>query len=68
MTNPKLDEDDQAALNEAFAALATSPAWTEMLKSRNWSDAYLPADEFGAFLAEENARISDALHQAGVLQ
>jgi putative tricarboxylic transport membrane protein len=68
VTHPQLDENDQAALSEAIAALAASPDWAEMLKSRNWSDAYLPADEFGAFLEEENARISDALHQAGVMQ
>lgn len=68
VTNPKLDEDDRAALEATFASLASSPAWAEMLKSRSWSDAYQPAAEFGAFLTEETARISDALHQAGVLQ
>lgn len=68
VTNPKLKDDQQAALKETFAEMAKSPAWAELLKSRNWIDAYQPADEFGAFLKEENARISDALHQAGVLQ
>lgn len=68
VTNPKLKDDQQAALKETFAEMAKSPAWAELLKSRNWIDAYQPANEFGAFLKEENARISDALHQAGVLQ
>lgn len=68
VTNPKLKDDQQAALNEAFAEMAKSPAWAELLASRNWIDAYQPAEEFGAFLKSENARISEALHQAGVLQ
>lgn len=68
VTNPKLDADDQAAIGAAVASLAASPEWAAMLESRSWTEAYLPADEFGAFLKEENARIADALHQAGVLQ
>ncbi len=68
VTNPSLGEDDRAAIEDAFAALATSPAWAEALATRNWTDAFQPADGFGAFLTEETARISDALHQAGVLQ
>lgn len=68
VTNPKLKEADQAALKEAFAALHASPAWAELLKSRTWTDAWLTADEFGAFLTEETARISEALHQAGVVR
>jgi putative tricarboxylic transport membrane protein len=67
VTHPKLDEADRAALDAALAVLATSPAWAETLKSRNWLDAYLPAEEFGKFLEEENTRIEQALQQAGVI-
>lgn len=67
VTHPQLDADERAAVEAAFAALATSPAWAETLKSRNWLDAYLPAEEFGTFLEEENTRIEQALQQAGVI-
>ncbi len=68
VTNQKLKEDQRAALEETFAAMVKSPAWAELLRSRDWIDAYQPADEFGAFLHEENARISEALREAGVVQ
>lgn len=68
VTNSRLKDDQQAALKETFAEMAKSPAWAELLKSRDWIDAWQPADEFGAFLKSENERISEALHQAGVLQ
>lgn len=68
VTHPDLAEEDRTALAEAITAMEASPAWDEALASRNWSDAYLPAAEFDAFLDEETARISDALRQAGVLQ
>ncbi|MFQ8432882.1 Bug family tripartite tricarboxylate transporter substrate binding protein [Amaricoccus sp. W119] len=68
VTSTKLDDDERAALDETIAALVATPAWAELLASRNWQDAYQPADAFGAFLDEESTRIGEALRDAGVVQ
>lgn len=68
VTHPDLGEDERTALDEAVAAMVETPAWAEVLKSRNWENTYAPAADFGTFLADENTRIGDALRQAGVLQ
>lgn len=67
VTHPNLRPADKAALEAAIADMAGSPEWRDMLASRNWIDTYLPAAEFGRFLQEESARISEALKQAGVI-
>lgn len=68
VTHPDMKAEDKTALEEAFAMMVASPAWAEALKSRNWSDAYQPAAEFGPFLTAESTRIAEALRQAGVLK
>ena len=46
----------------------TGPAWQAILKERNWLDLYQPADEFAAFLEEDQAKIASTLQAIGLVQ
>lgn len=67
MAHPKADEKDRAALEAAIATLVKTPQWQEALAKRGWIDSYLPAKEFGEFLAEEQKRVESALKEVGLL-
>lgn len=60
--------EDKARLDDAFAQLVASPEWQERLQAQGWTDYYLPADEFAAFLSEETARVGDVLRSVGLAQ
>ncbi|HEX8665300.1 MAG TPA: tripartite tricarboxylate transporter substrate-binding protein [Beijerinckiaceae bacterium] len=58
---------------EAFATLAAtvdvmvrSPAWEDVLRRKDWHNAYLPPERFAAFLEAEQARVTDALKSVGL--
>ena len=57
---------ERAALSRTFEAMAKSPAWDDIIRQKGWRDAYLPADLFAAFLAAEQARVTDALRSVGL--
>ncbi|WP_308252168.1 tripartite tricarboxylate transporter substrate binding protein [Pseudonocardia sp. KRD291] len=63
---PGLDEAGKAELVRAFDELRSSPEWAEALKLNGWQDAYLPGDQFGAFLASENDRVAGVLRELGL--
>jgi putative tricarboxylic transport membrane protein len=66
MAPPDLDEAERAALVDLVDRTAKSPAWQETLKSKGWDDAYLPADQFAAFLEEEDTRVTGILQTIGL--
>ena len=68
MVHPKTSSKDKKALEAAIAEMVKTPAWKEALKKRGWLDTYLPANEFKAFLAEEQTRIGGALKEVGLVQ
>ena len=67
MAHPKLSDADRQGLDEAIAALMKTDEWKAALQKRGWIDTYLPAKEFGAFLAEEQKRVESALKEVGLL-
>ena len=38
------------------------------MKTRGWLDLYQPADEFAAFLAEDQAKVTTTLKDIGLVQ
>ena len=48
--------------------MVKSPAWAEILKQKDWDDAYLSSDAFAAFLKQEIARVSDVLKSVGLVK
>lgn len=63
---PDIADADKAALAAAIEKTVKSPEWAEVLKARGWTDSYLPADEFKAFVDAENTRITEVLKSIGL--
>lgn len=65
---PGLDEKGRRELVAAFTALHASPEWSSALQRNRWDDAFLPAQDFGAFLASENDRVAAVLRELGLVK
>ncbi len=63
---PGLDEQGRSELVAAFTALRSTPEWAEALQRNRWDDAFLPAEQFGAFLTAENDRVAGVLRDLGL--
>ncbi|HWM57928.1 MAG TPA: tripartite tricarboxylate transporter substrate binding protein [Pseudonocardia sp.] len=63
---PDLDEQGRAELVGAFTALHDTPEWRDALTRNGWDDAFLPAEDFGAFLTSENERVAGVLRGLGL--
>jgi putative tricarboxylic transport membrane protein len=61
-------DKDMAALSDAVAKMAQGPAWQATLKERGWLDMYQPADQFAAFLAEDQSKVESTLKAIGLVQ
>lgn len=68
MGAPGLAPAQREALLKAVDTMAKSPAWKEILKQKGWDDAYLPGDEFGTFLKQEQARVAEVLRSVGLVK
>ena len=62
-----ISDTDKAALTEAVQAMYDSQAWKDALAKNGWDDAYLPADEFTSYLAEEKTRVAGVLAELGLV-
>ena len=63
---PGIKDADKAALIDLMTRMRSSPAWTEQLKTREWTDVFLAGDAYGKYLAEENTRIEAILKDLGL--
>ena len=61
-------DKDMKALSDAIGKMVESPAWQDTLKQRGWLNLYQPADEFTAFLAEDQAKVEATLKAIGLVQ
>jgi len=64
---PGLSDEGRAELVAAFTTLRESPEWKEALERNGWQDAFLPGDEFAAFLRSENDRVAGVLRNLGLV-
>ncbi len=64
---PGLSEEERAELVAAFTTLRGSPEWAEALERNGWQDAFLPGEDFGAFLRSENDRVAGVLRNLGLV-
>ena len=65
---PGLDDAQEKALLEAVDTAVKSDAWKKVLTDKNWTDLYLPGDDFGKLIAAENARTTEVLKGIGLVQ
>ncbi|MFL9682247.1 MULTISPECIES: tripartite tricarboxylate transporter substrate binding protein [Streptomyces] len=63
---PGLTDAERDRLVALVTKLHGSPQWRESLKTHGWTDAFLPGEEFGAFLTEQNARVDTVLKELGL--
>jgi putative tricarboxylic transport membrane protein len=63
----ELSEADEQALVDAVQGMYDSEAWKTAMSDNGWDDAYLPADEFASFLAEEKTRVAGVLSSLGLV-
>jgi putative tricarboxylic transport membrane protein len=66
MAPPNVSAEDKQALEAAVAKLVQSPSWKKLLQEREWVDLYMPSAPFGAFIKEEQARITAILKELGL--
>jgi putative tricarboxylic transport membrane protein len=64
---PGLSDEGRAELVASFTALRESPEWKEALERNGWQDAFLPGDDFAAFLHSENDRVAGVLRNLGLV-
>ena len=65
---PGITDEQKAALQATVDKAVKSDAWKKVLAEKKWTDLYLPGDDFGKLIAEENARVSDTLKSIGLVQ
>ncbi|MFJ9812195.1 Bug family tripartite tricarboxylate transporter substrate binding protein [Streptomyces sp. NPDC101158] len=63
---PGLSDAERDKLVGLVTALHDSPQWRESLRTHGWNDAFLPGDEFGAFLTEQDRRVGSVLKELGL--
>lgn len=63
-----IDAEAKAALEQLIVDLYESDTWKEELKTRGWTDAYLPSAEFESFLTDNIAAIKVTLKDIGLIQ
>ncbi|SFP75223.1 putative tricarboxylic transport membrane protein [Amycolatopsis arida] len=63
---PGLSDKDREKLVTLFTRMQETPQWQEALRLNGWTPAFLPGEEFGAFLAAENDRVASVLKELGL--
>lgn len=65
---PGINDADKQALAKLVDDMHSSPEWKQTLEQNNFTDAYLPADQFATFLSQENDRVAGVLRDLGLTQ
>ncbi len=63
---PGVRPEAMARLVALMQELHALPAWTEMLKTRDWADAFMVGDEFARFLDRDRAQTEAVLKEIGL--
>jgi len=65
---PGISDADKQTLTKLIDDMHNSPEWKAALEQNNFTDAYLPADQFATFLQQENERVAAVLRELGLTQ
>ena len=60
---PGITKAQRDELVKAVEKGVKSPSWQESLKKQDWTDFWLPGDDYAKFVDEENKRLGDILAQ-----
>lgn len=65
---PGITPEQKAALSDTIAKMVNSPAWTEMLKQKGWSNTYLAGEAFDKQLQLDITSTQAILKDIGLAQ
>jgi putative tricarboxylic transport membrane protein len=65
---PGITDEQKKALLATVESAVKSDAWKKILADKNWTDLYLPGDDFTKLIATENAAVTDILKGIGLVQ
>jgi putative tricarboxylic transport membrane protein len=65
---PGLTDADKQTLTKLVDDMHNSQEWKQAEEQNNFTDAYLPADQFATFLQAENERVAGVLRDLGLTQ
>jgi putative tricarboxylic transport membrane protein len=63
---PGISTADRDRLVELLRQLQQSPEWNTAVQRAGWTNAFLPADQFGAFLVEQDREVRTTLTRLGL--
>ncbi|MCU0888409.1 MAG: tripartite tricarboxylate transporter substrate-binding protein [Rubritepida sp.] len=63
---PGINANQRAALVGLMTAVHETPAWRELLTTRGWDDAFLPAPAFDQFITADTAATEAVLKELGL--
>ena len=63
---PELADADKQTLIKLVDDMHNSQEWKQALEQNQFTDAYLPADQFATFLQAENERVAGVLRELGL--
>jgi putative tricarboxylic transport membrane protein len=63
---PGISAADRDRLVELLQRLQQSPEWNTAVQRAGWTNAFLPADQFGAFLVEQDREVRTTLTRLGL--
>lgn len=63
---PGIADDEREALIGIFTALHASAEWQAALVHNGWTDAFRTGDDFGTFLADQEALVTSTLAELGL--
>lgn len=63
---PAISPAQRDELTAAVAKALQTPAWKEVAQKNDWTDLFLPADQFKTFLDAEQVRIGQVMNSLGL--
>ena len=63
---PGISDEAEAKLEALVEEMHASKAWTDLVATNGWTDAYMPGEEFETYLGSEQERISGVLKEIGL--
>lgn len=68
VAKPGIAPAERVALAALVTEMVSSAGWKEIVESKGWEPAFMPPEEFTAFLRTEHARVNDILKTTGILK
>ncbi len=63
---PGISNAQREELIRTVAAAVKSPQWQETLKKLDWSDAFMPGDQFKTYVEAESKRVAQVIQEIGL--